>query len=112
MAPEVISGSQYDDPVDIWSFGITVLECAQSVPPLFSMGPTVATTRIAARGVLPLSDILVDESVWSSDFRSFVELCLAYRPSDRPTSGQLLGHRFFDQCQSVTPATVFASVKQ
>lgn len=111
MAPEVISGNAYGEAVDIWSFAVTIIECAQGVPPLFNLGPTVATTRIARQGLLPLSDVFIDLSAVSADFQNMLELCLAFNPADRATSANLLKHPFFRLRGTVDPATVFSSLK-
>lgn len=37
MAPEVIKEQQYDEKVDIWSFGVTIIEMMDRVPPHYSI---------------------------------------------------------------------------
>ena len=45
MAPELISGKQYDASADIWSFGITALELSQGHPPRFRESPQKVLLR-------------------------------------------------------------------
>jgi serine/threonine protein kinase len=37
MAPEVIKEQHYDEKVDIWSFGVTIIEMMDRVPPHYSI---------------------------------------------------------------------------
>ncbi|KAI0257345.1 kinase-like domain-containing protein [Lactifluus subvellereus] len=94
MAPELISGIQYDSSADIWSFGITALELAQGRAP---------RSRESSRNVLlqivqaapPTLDREGGVYKYSRAFKEIVERCLVKDPSLRPTAAQLLQTPFF-----------------
>lgn len=46
MCPEIISRLPYDTAVDIWSFGIMVMEMVDGEPPFFNEPPLQAMRRI------------------------------------------------------------------
>ncbi|VDN98768.1 unnamed protein product [Rodentolepis nana] len=51
MAPEVIARSPYNTSVDIWSFGVLVIEMIDGEPSLFNETPSVAMRLIRERFV-------------------------------------------------------------
>mmetsp|Transcript_29342 Transcript_29342/g.35643 ORF Transcript_29342/g.35643 Transcript_29342/m.35643 type:complete len:412 (-) Transcript_29342:362-1597(-) len=99
MSPERISGSSYTYDSDIWSLGLTLMECAQG---RFPYPPA----EMAAAGAPPLSfwdllDYIVEcppptlpENEFSSEFISFVSSCLQKDPKSRLTTTELLKHAF------------------
>ncbi|XP_064620244.1 serine/threonine-protein kinase TAO1-B-like isoform X2 [Lineus longissimus] len=92
MAPEVILAmdeGQYDGKVDIWSLGITCIELAERKPPLFNMNAMSALYHIAQNDSPSLSG-----GEWSDEFRNFVDSCLHKNPAERPSTRELLQHRF------------------
>ena len=48
MAPEVIRNEPYSASADIWSLGITLIECLEQRPPLFEMSPMQAAYAIGS----------------------------------------------------------------
>jgi len=90
MAPELIRGLSYDQKVDIWSLGIMVMEMAEGEPPYMEFPPLRALFLITTKGIPGLSK----PEQWSSDFHDFVSRCLEKEVDDRPTSEELLKHRF------------------
>ncbi|KRZ75346.1 Serine/threonine-protein kinase PAK mbt [Trichinella papuae] len=93
MSPEVISRIPYGTEVDIWSFGIMVIEMIDGEPPFFSELPLEAMRKIRDMEHMKLSfksqvsDVLID----------FVQSMLIRRPEVRPTARDLLNHPFIQK---------------
>jgi len=96
MAPEVMQNASgkrpYDVSVDIWSLGITAIECAECEPPFTSLGPMRAILVIPTRDPPKLSN----PDNYSTQFVDFLNYCLQKEPSNRPTVPQALHHPIFD----------------
>jgi len=96
MAPEVIAcetanrKNAYDERADIWSFGITLIELADTNPPYQELHPMRALLKI----VKAEPPSLEDPHKWSEDFYEFLDLCLKKEPDERPTLATLLNHPF------------------
>lgn len=68
MAPEMIRGQQsYDSRVDVWSFGIFVVELAKGEPPYINE-PQIRVLYNIAHNEAPK----LDSSKWSESFCDFV----------------------------------------
>jgi len=92
MAPELILEQGYTSEVDIWSLGITAIECAEKKPPFFDMVPMRALFIIATGDQPPPT--LSKKEKWSQNFHNFVAACLVKDPQNRPPASQLLSHPF------------------
>lgn len=115
MAPELISGKQYDAKADIWSFGITAIELTQGRAPRSREAPARVLLKTyvcpVIMHILPFADVQnyfwiiyygsVQEEPppfaresnlhkYSKAFKEFVERCLAKDPAQRPTAAELL----------------------
>lgn len=90
MAPEVISRqcTGYDEKADIWSLGITVIELLTGHPPLSRIDPMKALLLIPKKESPKL------DKTFSSYARDFVAQCLLKDPVKRPTTTELLKHKF------------------
>lgn len=88
MAPEVIQEYDYDAMVDIWGLGITLIEMVEGEPPHFDLHPMRAVF------VIPLnpSPTFTNPSLWSSEMREFLSLCVSKNPDERATTQELAEH--------------------
>jgi serine/threonine-protein kinase 24/25/MST4 len=99
MAPEVIQSTKldegYDEKADIWSLGITAIECATGSAPHAHLHPMRALFVIpqSAPPELPEDDGEF-EGKFSLEFRDFVKKCLRMDPNLRPSAEELLNHPF------------------
>ncbi|KAI8072957.1 kinase-like domain-containing protein [Gongronella butleri] len=96
MAPEIASGEPYGCAVDIWSFGITVIEMIESKPPYFSH-PERATAMLK----LKQRPALQHPERLTKLFRQFLAGCFELEPCRRPTAAALLQHPFLENAGSI-----------
>eukprot|EP01130_Rhizamoeba_saxonica_P008880 TRINITY_DN3597_c0_g1_i1.p1 TRINITY_DN3597_c0_g1~~TRINITY_DN3597_c0_g1_i1.p1 ORF type:complete len:587 (-),score=137.33 TRINITY_DN3597_c0_g1_i1:875-2635(-) len=90
MAPEIMNGGGvYDERVDVWSFGITLIEMAEGFPPKFhEQNPTMAMVTIPQDP----SPSLKDPSKWSPEFVNLIEACVQKSAERRPPCKIILEH--------------------
>eukprot|EP01132_Coremiostelium_polycephalum_P003295 gene3295-4127_t len=98
MAPEVIQEVGYDYKADIWSFGITCIEMAESKPPLFNVHPMRVIFMIPNPSRPPPK--LAEPEKWSSEFNDFLAKCLTRKPELRPSAEELLKHPFIARAKN------------
>lgn len=100
MAPEVIRGDFYDESADIWSFGITMIELADGLPPLAGdYHPLKAMKEIPK---LPSPKLRQSQS-FSDDFNEFISFCVEKDPKNRKTASELLNHPFITLYKKTGP---------
>lgn len=96
MSPEIISGQQYDELVDIWSLGILCIELSMHEPPYYDLSPELALEKIVTQGVEG-----IPPKQFSNDFVDFVNnRCLQVLPSKRWSSSKLLEHPWLNRACS------------
>eukprot|EP00271_Cylindrocystis_brebissonii_P013001 TRINITY_DN3253_c0_g1_i1.p1 TRINITY_DN3253_c0_g1~~TRINITY_DN3253_c0_g1_i1.p1 ORF type:complete len:284 (+),score=50.14 TRINITY_DN3253_c0_g1_i1:855-1706(+) len=90
MSPERINNQHYSYPADIWSLGLTLLECGTGVFPYNAdKGPVNLMLQVMED---PSPTPPADQ--FSAEFRDFVDACLIKDSFKRPTAEQLLSHPF------------------
>jgi STE20-like kinase len=95
MAPEVFfceanTDNNYDYRVDIWSFGITLIEMAEMDPPYHEM----RAERVGAKIRQATPPTLKNVRQWSKDFSDILTCCLKRDPMERKTCQELKKHSF------------------
>lgn len=93
MPPEMLCRKKHSYPVDIWSFGISILELANKNAP--NSGDKLrAMFTVATEGIKKPFE---EPNRWSSNFKDFIGKCLEYDPLKRGTATELLKHPFLEQ---------------
>ena len=77
---------KYDEKVDIWSLGITLIELAEMKPPYSDLHPMSALFKIPTSA----PPTLKDRSRWRPEFHDFLSQCLVQDASKRASAGELL----------------------
>ncbi|XP_060076190.1 mitogen-activated protein kinase kinase kinase 2-like [Ylistrum balloti] len=90
MAPEVINGEGYGRKADVWSLGCTVVEMISGKPPWSELESMAAIYKIAT-AERPEFELPQRTSEFS---REFLRLTFRRNPLERPSSEDLLRHRF------------------
>jgi len=107
MSPERIQGQPYSFNGDVWSLGLTLLECAIGMYPYAAERPEGSGAlvfwdlleRVSKGPALSVDGVLSkvgggNGAGFSQDFIDFVSLCLEADPEKRPDAEALLDHPF------------------
>lgn len=95
MAPEVMmQQGSYNNPADIWSFGITAIELAKGRAPHAELHAMKVIMQVMRSGP-PTLDEGEDKKRFSKNLKAMVKRCLVKEPDNRPTAAQLLKDPFF-----------------
>ncbi|KAJ3368578.1 hypothetical protein GGF31_006260 [Allomyces arbusculus] len=86
MAPEVVLGTTYATPADIWSLAITVIELVDGVPPLHTEHPMRALFRI------PHLPPPTTRHAAGPTIADFIAVAAVKDPAKRATAAQLVMH--------------------
>ena len=106
MAPELIKGIAYDTGVDVWSFGITMIEMTDGEPPLMRFPVMRALLLITLE---PPPTPKQSSCKFSHDLLHFVAKALIKEPGKRATAEQLLLHPFLRRACSQDDFAAFVS---
>lgn len=93
MAPELISGKEYTESVDLWALGILLLEMAEGVAPYEGEAYDVVMEKILNNPPPRLQN----KFKWSKDIINFLSLCLRKDPIERLSAKNLLCHPFIEE---------------
>ncbi|XP_051231041.1 mitogen-activated protein kinase kinase 3 isoform X1 [Lolium perenne] len=91
MSPERIRNENYSYAADIWSLGLTILECATGKFP-YNVNAGAATLMLQ---ILDDPSPTPSEDVYTPEFCSFINDCLQKDADARPTCEQMLAVHYY-----------------
>eukprot|EP00775_Hariotina_reticulata_P007132 gene7132-7347_t len=95
MAPELYE-EKYDEKVDVYSFGMCMLELATMEYPYCECRNAAQIYKKVTQGIYPAGL----EKVKSQELQEFITMCIAHNPANRPDTRQLLKHPFFESIRT------------
>jgi len=103
MDPGRIMGQPHSSNADIWSLGLTIMECALGYYPYIPPGHNKDVTFFELQNYIvenPAPSLPSDK--FSSEFCSFISSCLCKNVTKRPFAADLLDHPFLQKYVSET----------
>ncbi|KAK7473780.1 hypothetical protein BaRGS_00034948 [Batillaria attramentaria] len=97
MAPEVVSRKSYGKKIDIWSFGIMVIEMLEGQPPYYGEVANERPYRVYYKISTKGKPDIKDEDKLSKELRKFLDRCLVVNPKERASASDLLKHEFLNK---------------
>ncbi|BBN01469.1 mitogen-activated protein kinase kinase 3 [Marchantia polymorpha subsp. ruderalis] len=96
MSPERISGSTYGFDSDIWSLGLTLLECALGRFPYQPPGNEEGWSNFyeLLQTIVEQPPPVAPPGRFSPEFCSFIAACMQKEPRERMSAADLLNHPF------------------
>jgi len=108
MAPEIMRGEVCHTAADVWSLGCLIIEMAAGQHPFHERNFSDGIQVINAVGVEKYKPRVPDRL--SPSGRDFVQRCLSFDPSDRPTATDLLQHDFITRVEPEDSNTQLSQV--
>jgi len=99
MSPERLRGEDYTVNADIWSLGMTVIQCAIGRFPFETTGSSIWEILAFLDGDNLITKV-VKEGNFSEDFIDFLSKCLVENVRSRPSADILLKHQFIQKAKS------------
>eukprot|EP00244_Chara_vulgaris_P005667 TRINITY_DN2202_c0_g1_i1.p1 TRINITY_DN2202_c0_g1~~TRINITY_DN2202_c0_g1_i1.p1 ORF type:complete len:361 (-),score=51.76 TRINITY_DN2202_c0_g1_i1:719-1801(-) len=96
MSPERINGGTYGYDCDIWSLGLSLMECALGRFPYQPPGNELGWGNFfdLLHTIVEQPPPTLPEDQFSPEFCDFITACLRKNPKERPSAGELLSHPF------------------
>ncbi|KAG2448511.1 hypothetical protein HYH02_006402 [Chlamydomonas schloesseri] len=95
MAPELYE-EKYDEKVDVYSFGMCLLELATMEYPYSECKNAAQIYKKVTQGIHPGGLAKVE----GQNLREFIQVCIQHDPNQRPEARQLLKHPFFESIRA------------
>ncbi|EFJ07560.1 MAP kinase [Selaginella moellendorffii] len=102
MSPERISGGAYGFESDIWSLGLTLLECATGRFPYLPPGQENGYLNFyeLLETIVEQPAPVASPEMFSAEFCSLISACIQKEPKDRMTAAELLKHPFIQKYEN------------
>eukprot|EP00201_Polytomella_parva_P011243 CAMPEP_0175061828 /NCGR_PEP_ID=MMETSP0052_2-20121109/13808_1 /TAXON_ID=51329 ORGANISM="Polytomella parva, Strain SAG 63-3" /NCGR_SAMPLE_ID=MMETSP0052_2 /ASSEMBLY_ACC=CAM_ASM_000194 /LENGTH=793 /DNA_ID=CAMNT_0016327739 /DNA_START=103 /DNA_END=2481 /DNA_ORIENTATION=- len=104
MAPELYE-EKYDEKVDVYSFGMCLLELATMEYPYSECKNAAQIYKKVTMGIHPAGLTKVE----NKELREFIEVCIQHDSNQRPLARQLLKHAFFESIRAPCGASSAAN---
>ena len=92
MSPERLGGKPYSFASDVWSLGITLVECADGQYPYSSFSSANPNAFVLLSQIINDPAPTLSTETFSPTFADFVARCLHKEPEHRPQAHELLEH--------------------